>query len=139
MWIGNVMLIILNLPLIRLWISLLTIPYRLLYPAILFFCCIGVYSIGHSIFDVLLTAAFGVLGYVFTKLRCERAPLLLGFVLGPAIEENLRRALLLSRGDASVFVSRPISLGLLLTAGVLLAFVLIPAVRNVRTTAMREE
>ena len=109
MWIGNVMLVILNLPLIGIWVKLLQVPYRLLYPAILLFCCIGVYSIQNNVFDVYMTALFGVLGWIFVKLECEPAPLLLGFILGPMMEENLRRALLLSRGDSTVFVTRPIS------------------------------
>jgi TctA family transporter len=116
MWLGNAMLVILNLPLIGIWIKLLTVPYRYLYPAILVFCCIGVYTVNNSVFDVFMTAGFGVLGYVFIKLGCEGAPLLLGFVLGPMMEENFRRSLLLSRGDFSVFFTRPISLGLLLAA-----------------------
>lgn len=98
MWIGNVMLILLNLPLIGIWVKLLKIPYRLLYPAILVFCCIGVYTVNNSVFDVFITAGFGVIGYMFFKFGCEPAPLLLGFVLGPMMEENFRRALLLSRG-----------------------------------------
>src|SRR3954464_12541015 len=107
MWLGNAMLVILNLPLIGIWIKLLTVPYRYLYPAILVFCCIGVYTVNNSVFDVYMTAAFGFLGYVFIKLGCEGAPLLLGFVLGPMMEENFRRSLLLSRGDFSVFFTRP--------------------------------
>ena len=99
MWVGNAMLVVLNLPLIGIWIKLLKVPYRLLYPAILLFCSIGVYSINNTHFDVSQTAAFGLLGVIFMKLECEPAPLLLGFVLGPMMEENLRRALLLSRGD----------------------------------------
>ncbi len=94
---------------IGIWVKLLQVPYRLLYPAILLFCCIGVYSINNNVFDVFITAIFGVLGYLFVKLECEPAPLLLGFILGPMMEENLRRALLLSRGDPTVFVTRPIS------------------------------
>ena len=99
MWIGNLMLVVLNLPLIGIWIKLLTVPYRMLYPAILLFCAIGVYTVNNTSFDVMQTAFFGLLGVVFVKLECEPAPLLLGFVLGPMMEENLRRALLLSRGD----------------------------------------
>ncbi|MFO0206954.1 MAG: tripartite tricarboxylate transporter permease, partial [Betaproteobacteria bacterium] len=116
MWIGNLMLVILNLPLIGLWIQLLKVPYRLLYPAILVFCCIGVYSINNNTFDVYMTVIFAVIGYLFYKLRCEPAPLLLGFILGPMMEENLRRAMLLSRGDPTVFFTRPLSLTLLLMA-----------------------
>src|SRR5215831_10000335 len=103
MWVGNLMLVVLNLPLIGMWVSLLKVPYRMLYPAILVFCCIGVYSISNSPFDVMQTAAFGVVGYIFVKLECEPAPLILGFILGPLMEENLRRAMLLSRGDPLVF------------------------------------
>jgi putative tricarboxylic transport membrane protein len=99
MWVGNLMLIILNLPLIGIWIKLLTVPYRFLYPAILSFCCIGLYTLNNNNFDVFMAAAFGIVGVVFYKLGCEPAPLLLGFILGPMMEENLRRALLLSRGD----------------------------------------
>jgi putative tricarboxylic transport membrane protein len=105
MWIGNLMLVILNLPLIGIWIKLLTVPYRVLYPAILAFCCIGVYTLNNNDFDVYMATLFGALGYVFYKLRCEPAPLLLGFILGPMMEENLRRALLLSRGDWTTFVT----------------------------------
>ena len=110
MWIGNLMLVVLNLPLIGIWIKLLQVPYRVLYPAILLFCAIGVYSINNTSFDVMQTALFGFLGVMFVKLECEPAPLLLGFVLGPMMEENLRRAMLLSRGDPTVFFTRPLSL-----------------------------
>jgi TctA family transporter len=113
MWIGNLMLVILNLPLIGVWVRLLLVPYHLLYPAILTFCAIGAYSIGNSSFDVWVMAGAAVLGYGTSKLGCEPAPLLLGFILGPLMEENLRRALLFSRGDWSVFVERPISAGIL--------------------------
>ncbi|MBM3571962.1 MAG: tripartite tricarboxylate transporter permease [Alphaproteobacteria bacterium] len=138
MWIGNLMLVIINLPLIGLWVKLLRVPYRLLYLAILMFCCIGVYSLNNSTFEVALMALFGVVGYVFIKLGCEPAPLLLGFILGPMMEEYLRRALLLSRGDPLVFVNRPISLGLLLAAAALLLVVILPAVRRTRQTAFKE-
>ena len=114
MWIGNLMLVVLNLPLIGIWVKLLTVPYRLLYPAILLFCCIGVYSLQNNIFDVMMTVVFGFSATIFVKLDCEPAPLLLGFVLGPMMEENLRRAMLLSRGDPTVFVTRPISAVMLL-------------------------
>jgi putative tricarboxylic transport membrane protein len=113
MWIGNLMLVILNLPLIGIWIKLLTVPYRWLFPAIVLFCAIGVYSTNNNTFDVWMVALFGFVGYLFIKLGCEPAPLLLGFILGPMMEENLRRALLLSRGDWSVFVTRPLSASLL--------------------------
>jgi putative tricarboxylic transport membrane protein len=110
MWIGNMMLLVLNLPLIGIWIRLLTIPYRLLYPAILVFCCIGVYSVSNSVFDVYLAAGLGIVGYVLHRCDCSPAPLILGFILGPILEENLRRALLIGRGDLMVFLQRPISL-----------------------------
>jgi TctA family transporter len=138
MWIGNLMLVILNLPLIGLWVQLLKVPYRWLYPAILVFCCIGVYSINNNTFDVYLTAAFGVVGYVFYKLRCEPAPLLLGFILGPMMEENLRRAMLLSRGDPTTFFTRPLSLTLLLMAAALLVIVALPAIKAKREEAFHE-
>jgi TctA family transporter len=131
MWIGNLMLVVLNLPLIGLWVWLLRVPYRLLYPAILLFCCIGVYSLNNSAFDVVLTAAFGLLGYVLLKLGCEPAPMLLGFVLGPLMEEYLRRALRISRGDPTIFFTRPLSLALLVSAAVLLfVLVVVPILRR---------
>ncbi|MEO8484864.1 MAG: tripartite tricarboxylate transporter permease [Betaproteobacteria bacterium] len=139
MWIGNCMLVVLNLPMIGLWVKLLKVPYRLLYPAILLFCCIGVYSLQNNVFDVLMTAVFGVLGWVFVKLECEPAPLLLGFILGPLMEENLRRALLLSRGDPTVFFTRPLSLGMLVVAGILILIIVLPAVRKTREEAFQEE
>ena len=138
MWIGNLMLVVLNLPLIGMWIKLLKVPYRLLYPAILLFCGIGVYSINNSSFDVSQTAFFGLLGIVFLKLECEPAPLLLGFVLGPMMEENLRRAMLLSRGDPTVFFTRPISLAMLVMAGLLLLLIVAPAFRKKRDEAFQE-
>ena len=138
MWVGNFMLVILNLPLISIWVRLLMVPYRLLFPAILMFCCIGVYSLNNTAFDVALTAGFGLLGYVFVKLGCEPAPLLLGFILGPMMEENLRRAMLLSRGNASAFFTRPISLGMLVLAGILLLMLILPSVQRKRQEALRE-
>ncbi|MEM5427264.1 tripartite tricarboxylate transporter permease [Cupriavidus oxalaticus] len=139
MWIGNLMLVVLNLPLIGIWVKLLKVPYRYLYPAILTFCCIGVYSVQNTTFDVFQTAAFGVIGYLFIKLRCEPAPLLLGFVLGPMMEENFRRSLLLSRGDFSVFVTRPLSMGLLIAAAVLVVIVALPSIKAKREEAFQEE
>jgi len=139
MWIGNLMLIVLNLPMIGVWVKLLTIPYKHLYPAILVFCCIGVYTVNNTTFDIYLTAGFGVIGYLFTKLGCEGAPLLLGFVLGPMMEENFRRAMLLARGDFSVFFTRPLSLGLLIAAAVLVVIVTLPAVKKTREEAFVEE
>jgi TctA family transporter len=139
MWIGNLMLVVLNLPLIGLWVRLLTVPYHLLFPAILVFCAIGVYSLNNQSFDVLLMAGFGIFGYLLVRLKCEPAPLLLGFILGPMMEENLRRALTLSRGDVSVFVTRPISLTLLIMAAALLVIVLLPSVRKTREVAFKED
>jgi putative tricarboxylic transport membrane protein len=135
MWVGNLMLVILNLPLIGLWIKLLTVPYRVLYPAILLFCCIGAYSINNNVFDVFMTIPFAILGYVFKKLDCEPAPLLLGFVLGKLMEEFLRRAMTISRGDATVFFTRPLSLGLLLAALALLLIVFLPSISKKRAEA----
>lgn len=139
MWIGNLLLLVLNLPLVGLWVRLLAVPYRLLYPSILLFCCIGVYSVNNSLFDVLLTVAFGLLGYLFIKLRCEPAPLLLGYLLGPLMEENLRRAMLLSRGDPSVFVTRPLSLSLLILTGLVVVLMLSPRLRATRQAAFSED
>ncbi|MGE0332904.1 MAG: tripartite tricarboxylate transporter permease [Ramlibacter sp.] len=139
MWIGNLMLIVLNLPLIGIWIKFLTIPYRWLFPAIVLFCAIGVYSTNNNTWDIWMVAIFGIIGYGFIKLGMEPAPLLLGFILGPMMEENLRRALLLSRGDWSVFVTRPLSAGLLGAAVLLLVIVLLPAVKNKREDVFHEE
>ncbi|WP_341893175.1 tripartite tricarboxylate transporter permease [Variovorax sp. YR752] len=139
MWIGNLMLIVLNLPLIGIWIKLLTIPYKWLFPSIVLFCAVGVYSENNNTFDVWMVAIFGIVGYLFLKLKCEPAPLLLGFILGPMMEENLRRALLLSRGDWSVFVMRPLSAGLLAAAVLLLIVVLLPSVKAKREEAFVEE
>ena len=137
MWIGNVMLVILNLPLIGMWIKLLTVPYRILYPAILLFCCIGAYSVNNNVFDVFMTIPFAILGYVFKKLDCEPAPLLLGFVLGKLMEEYLRRALTISRGDWTVFFTRPLSAVLLGIAVVLLVLVFSPAIARKREEAFQ--
>uniref|UniRef100_UPI00404859A1 tripartite tricarboxylate transporter permease n=1 Tax=Polynucleobacter sp. TaxID=2029855 RepID=UPI00404859A1 len=139
MWIGNVMLILLNLPLIGIWVRLLKVPYRLMYPAILVFCCIGVYTVNNSVYDVYITACFGMIGYLFFKFGCEPAPLLLGFVLGPMMEENFRRALLLSRGDFSTFFTRGLSLSLLILAALLVIIVALPAVKKTREEAFVEE
>jgi len=139
MWLGNLMLIVLNLPLIGIWIKLLTVPYRFLFPAILVFCCIGLYTLNNNNFDVYMAAGMGILGYLFYKLHCEPAPLLLGFILGPMMEENLRRALLLSRGEWSTFVTRGLSLGLLLAALALVVIVMLPAVKSKREEAFQEE
>ncbi len=139
MWIGNFMLVILNLPLIGIWIRLLTVPYRLLYPAIILFCCVGVYSVNNNVFDVFITIPFAILGYAFRKLGCEPAPLLLGLVLGQLMEEYLRRAMTISRGEWSIFVTRPLSLTLLLIAAVLLVIVFLPAIAKKREEAFAEE
>ncbi|MGB3071927.1 MAG: tripartite tricarboxylate transporter permease [Ottowia sp.] len=139
MWIGNAMLIILNLPLIGMWIKLLTVPYRWLFPAIVLFCAIGVYSTNNNTFDVWMVGWFGIIGYAFIKLGMEPAPLLLGFILGPMMEENLRRALLLSRGDWSVLVTRPLSAVLLGMALLLLIIVLLPSVKSKREEAFVED
>ena len=139
MWIGNAMLVLLNLPLVGLWVRLLRVPYRLLFPAILTFMAIGVYSLNNSQFDVLMTIVFGLLGYVFMKLRVEPAPLILAFVLGPLMEENLRRALLISRGDLSVFLTRPISAAFLIAAALLLIVMVLPAIRKKRDSALHEK
>ena len=139
MWVGNLMLVILNLPMIGIWIKLLTVPYRVLYPAILLFCCIGAYSLNNNVFDVFMTIPFAILGYVFKKLDCEPAPLLLGFVLGKLMEEYLRRAMTISRGDPMVFFTRPLSLGLLIAAALLLAIVFLPAISKKREEAFAGE
>jgi putative tricarboxylic transport membrane protein len=136
MWVGNLMLVVLNLPLVGIWIRLLSVPYRLLYPAILLFCCIGVLSLSNSPVDVVLTAAFGLFGYVLVRLDCEPAPLMLGFILGPMMEANLRRAMLISRGDPSVFFTRPLSLGMLVAAAVLMSLIVAPVFRRTRAAAL---
>ncbi|MCX7272611.1 MAG: tripartite tricarboxylate transporter permease [Burkholderiales bacterium] len=139
MWIGNFMLVILNLPLIGIWIKLLTVPYRVLFPAILLFCCIGAYSLNNNVFDVFMTIPFAILGYVFKKLECEPAPLLLGFVLGKLMEEYLRRAMTISRGDWMVFLTRPLSASLLAVALLMLIIVFLPAVAKKRQEAFTGE
>ncbi|MFP5466948.1 MAG: tripartite tricarboxylate transporter permease [Gammaproteobacteria bacterium] len=139
MWIGNLMLVILNLPLIGMWIKLLTVPYRWLFPAIVLFCAIGVYSTNNNNFDIWMVAIFGFIGYLFIKLGCEPAPLLLGLILGPMMEEYLRRALLISRGDWSVFVTRPLSASLLAVAALLLIIVLLPSIKKKREEAFVED
>jgi TctA family transporter len=138
MWIGNLFLLILNLPLIGLWVRMIMVPYRLLYPAILVFCAIGVFSLRNSQFDVYMMALFGILGYVFSKLGCEPAPMLLAFILGPLMEEFLRRAMLLSRGDPLVFIQRPISAILLGIAVLAMCAVLLPTFGKTREVAFKE-
>ncbi len=138
MWIGNFFLLVLNLPMIGLWVRLCLVPYHLLYPAILVFCGIGVFSLSNSTFDVYLMALFGILGYIFGKLDCEPAPMLLAMILGPMMEEHLRRAMLLSRGDPMIFLRRPISLAILLVSVIALAAAVLPAIRAKREEAFQE-
>jgi TctA family transporter len=138
MWLGNLMLVILNLPLIGIWVRLLQVPYSYLFPSIVILCCIGAYTLSSSVGDVMIMTVFGVVGYGFRKLNCEPAPLLLGLVLGPMLEENFRRAMVLSDGDWSVFVTRPISLGFLLLAAALLLTMTLPSIRRGREEAFRE-
>ncbi|MFA5028535.1 MAG: tripartite tricarboxylate transporter permease, partial [Candidatus Methylomirabilota bacterium] len=138
MWIGNLMLVIINLPLVGMWASLLRVPYRLLFPAIILFCCIGAYASSNSIFSVWLMLGWGALGYFFNKMGVQPAPMVLGFVLGPLLEENFRRAMLLSGGDPLVFIRRPISATLLFVSAILLGILLFPAIRSKREQALRE-
>ena len=139
MWIGNLMLLVLNLPLIGLWVKMISVPYHLLYPAILVFCAIGVFSLGNSALRCLSDGAFGLLGYIFRKLDCEPAPMMLGFILGPMMEEFLRRALLLSKGDPLVLVTRPISADDAGAIDVALHRRLTPALRKKREEAFHEQ
>jgi putative tricarboxylic transport membrane protein len=138
MWVGNLMLVILNLPLISMWVQFLKIPYRVLFPGIILFCCIGAFSVNNSPAEVYLAALFGFFGYFSNKWGCEPGPLLLGFVLGPLMEENLRRAMLISRGDPSVFFTRPISCGMLVVALFLLAIIVLPQIRKKREEVVYE-
>ncbi|TMJ96099.1 MAG: tripartite tricarboxylate transporter permease [Alphaproteobacteria bacterium] len=138
MWLGNLMLVVLNLPMVGIWVRLLRVPYRLLYPAIIVFCCIGAYTINNKAFDVFVMSFFAIFGYVALKLDCEPAPLILGFVLGPMMEENLRRALLISRDDPIVFLQEPISLAFLVLAAGLLVVLAVPAIRVRREEALKE-
>jgi len=139
MWLGNAMLLVLNLPLVGIWVRFLQVPYTILFPAIIVFCCVGVYSVDNSAFDVYIIPVSGVLGYLFLKLECELAPFILGFILGPMLEEHLRRALLISDGDPSVFFTRPISASLLFLAFVLLVAVSMPAISRSRKEVFAEE
>jgi TctA family transporter len=138
MWVGNLMLLILNLPLVGLWVKLLTIPYRYLFPAIMVFCSIGVYSINSGTFEVYEAAVFCAFGYLLIKLQLPAAPLLLGLVLGPAIEENFRRAMVLSRGDATVFLTSPLSAALLAAAAIAVVLIMLPTIRTRREEALQE-
>jgi putative tricarboxylic transport membrane protein len=139
MWVGNLFLVLLNLPLIGIWVRMLTIPYKVLFPAIVGFACIGTFSIGLNAWDVFLIAFFGLLGYVLIKLGCEPAPFLLGFVLGPLLEDHLRRALIISRGDLTIFVERPVSAVLLALAAIALAIAVLPAIRRKREEVFVED
>jgi TctA family transporter len=138
MWIGNLMLVILNLPLIGIWVKLLQLPNKYLFPSIIVFCCIGTYALNSSPAEVLIMTVFGVVGYIFRKLDCEPAPLLLGLVLGPLLEENFRRAMQVADGDWSVFVTRPLSCAFLLASVALLIAVTLPSIRRGREEAFRE-
>jgi TctA family transporter len=137
MWVGNLMLLVINLPMIGIWVQLLRVPYRYLFVGILTFCLIGSYSLNNNVFDIYVMLAFGIIGYVFAKLKMEPAPLLLGFVLGPMMEEHLRRAMLLSRGDVGVFVERPISATLLVLAAIALGLMMLPNLRKSKDAAMQ--
>ena len=139
MWVGNVLLVVLNLPLIGLWVRMLRVPYGVLFPAIIAFSAVGCYSLSLNAYDVLAVALFGVLGYFLIRMGCEPAPLLLGFVLGPLLEENLRRALIISRGDPSVFLTRPISLALLVLAAAAVIVAALPAIRRKREVVFAED
>jgi TctA family transporter len=139
MWVGNLLLVLLNLPLIGIWVRMLTIPYNVLFPAIVAFACIGCYSIAQNPYHVYAIAFFGIVGYALVKLGCEPAPLLLGFVLGPLLEEHLRRAMIISRGDPTIFLTRPISAGLLIAAALALVVAVLPAIRKKREEVFVEE
>ena len=139
MWVGNLMLVILNLPLIGIWVKLLTVPYRFLFPAIMAFCAIGVYTLSNNTFDVYCAAAFAVIGFLFHKLGFEPAPLILGFILGPMMEENLRRALLMARGDWSIFVTRPIAAVMIGISVMLMIAIMLPAISRKRKEVFVEE
>jgi TctA family transporter len=132
MWIGNLMLLVLNLPLIGIWVKLLSVPYRLLYPAILLFCAVGVYSVGNNVYDVGVMIVFGIVGYVLIRLEADPTPLLLGLVLGPLMEQNLRRAMVIADGDWTVFFTKPISAALLAAAAGLVVLIALPNLRRAR-------
>jgi putative tricarboxylic transport membrane protein len=138
MWVGNLMLLVLNLPLIGLWVKLLAVPYRLLYPAIFVFCCIGVYTVDNKIFDVYALAALSAVAYVLLKLDCEPAPLILGFILGPMMEEQMRRAMMINFGDVTVFVTRPLSAAFLIAAAGMMLLIALPSLRAKREVALQE-
>ena len=139
MWIGNLMLVIINLPLVRMWASLLKLPYRMLFPAIIMFCCVGAFASANNTFNIWLMIIWGLVGYFFKKIGISAAPMILGYVLGPMLEENFRRAMFISDGSLLVFVQRPISAVLLAVTVILLVILLIPSVKKVRDTATQEE
>jgi len=139
MWIGNAMLLIINLPLLGIWIKLLSVPYRLLFPAVLLFCVLGVYSANTEAAQLVLTALFAVFGYILVRFGCEPAPLVLGFILGPLMEENLRRSLVMSRGDPLIFVERPISALLLAATLFVVALIVLPQFRRTREQAFQQQ
>jgi putative tricarboxylic transport membrane protein len=137
MWVGNCFLLILNVPLVRYWLSVFKIPYSVLFPSILFFCCIGTYSVNNNLDDIFITATFGFIGYMFLRLGLDAAPLMLGFILGPMLEENFRRALLLSRGNFTTFVTRPISGALLVLVGIFIVWQVAAFLLQARKTTAR--
>lgn len=139
MWVGNLMLLVLNLPLVGLWVKLVSIPYKYLFPTVIVFACIGVFSISNSAVAVMTMAGFGMFGYILRKLECEPAPMILGFILGPMMEGHMQRALLIARGDPLVFLREPISAGLLILAAIALALVLLPSFRKTRDLALVDE
>lgn len=139
MWIGNLMLVVLNLPMVGIWVKMLRVPYRILFPVILVFCSVGAFTVRASVFDIYLLGAFGILGYVLIKLSVSPVPLLMGMVLGPMLENSFRRALMVSQGDLSIIYSRPLSLGLLIAAGLLIVISAYPSVVKKRKTVLAEE
>jgi TctA family transporter len=139
MWIGNIILVMLNLPLVGLWVTLLKVPYRWLYPSILMFSLIGIYTVGSNTLDIGGAALFGLLGYIFLELRCEPAPFILGFILGPLMEVNFRRTLLISFGDPTVFITRPVSAFFLAVAALIIVSLLFPRIRRTKETAVEAE
>ena len=138
MWIGNLMLLVINMPLIGIWVRLLSVPYRLLYPAILLFCVIGIYATNTNFTQMVMTAVFALFGYILVKFECEPAPLVLGFILGPLMEENLRRALVISRGDPMIFLESWISIVLLALTVLVIALIVLPQIRKSREQAFQE-
>jgi putative tricarboxylic transport membrane protein len=138
MWVGNLMLLVINLPLVGLWVKLLSVPYRMLFPVIIIFCAVGAYTMTNSPFNILVMLVFGLVGFGLRSLNLEPAPLVLGFVLGPMMEENMRRALLISRGDPLVFVERPISAFFLICAVLMLVVFVLPSMRGRREEMFAE-